>query len=30
VRAAAEAGEGAELVDVVNGEVIEQHPPRSG
>ena len=30
VRAAAEAGEGAELVDVVNGQVIEQYPPRNG
>ena len=28
VRAAAQAGEGAEIVDDTTGEVIEQHPPR--
>jgi hypothetical protein len=27
-RAAAQAGEGAEIVDGVTGEVIEQHPPQ--
>lgn len=29
VRAAAEAGEGAEIVDALTGQVIEQLPPRS-
>lgn len=28
VRAAAQAGEGAEIVDGVTGEVIERHPPQ--
>jgi hypothetical protein len=28
VRAAAQAGEGAEIVDDTTDEVIEQHPPR--
>jgi hypothetical protein len=28
VRAAAEAGEGAKIVDVATGQVIERHPPR--
>ena len=27
VRAAAQAGEGAEIVDGLTGEVIERHPP---
>ena len=27
-RAAAQAGEGAEIVDGVTGEVIERHPPQ--
>jgi hypothetical protein len=28
VRAAAEAGEGAEIVDGLTGQVIERHPPQ--
>lgn len=30
VRAAAEAGEGAKIVDADTGQVIERHPPRRG
>ena len=30
VRAAAEAGEGAKIVDADTGKVIERHPPRRG
>jgi hypothetical protein len=29
VRAAAQAGEGAEIVDGLTGQVIERHPPQS-
>jgi hypothetical protein len=30
VRAAAKAGEGAEIVDGLTGQVIESHPPQGG
>lgn len=30
VRAAAKAGEGAEIVDSLTGQVIESHPPQGG
>jgi hypothetical protein len=30
VRAAAKAGEGAEIVDGLTGQVIERHPPQGG